>query len=112
MRRFTDSRFSSLYFDKIRTGFLTWSKTIKGYRPVSDGESPIVWEASSVPCLNAIKQTIIKEDYIHQLSALWAQESGKGGTSLDVRQDNVLFFKYIGNCQSTLSSHLDSHIQF
>lgn len=112
MRCIANVHSSSLYFDKIRTGFLTWSKTIKGYRPVADGESPIAWERGSIPCLNAIKQKIAKDDYIHQLSALWAQESGKGGTSLDVRQDNVLFFKYIGDSKLIPSSHFCSHLQF
>ncbi|KAF8971500.1 armadillo-type protein [Flammula alnicola] len=84
-----------LYYDKIRTGFLTWTKYTKGYRPVSNGENPLIWEADSISCLNAIKESVTKEGYIQLLSTLWGQESGKTGSTLDVRTDNVLFFKYL-----------------
>lgn len=86
---------ASCYFDKITTGFLTWSRTIKGYEPVLDDENSFLWEAESLPCLDVIREGISEEGYIDQLSSLWSQECSKGNT-LDVRTDNSLFFKYLG----------------
>lgn len=87
---------SRLYHDKIPTGFLAWKKGIKGYKPVLDGENPLSWDAGSLPCLDVIKEAVQNIDYIRLLSTLWGQESSKAGGTLDVRQDNVLFFKYLG----------------
>ncbi|KAF9474298.1 hypothetical protein BDN70DRAFT_884955 [Pholiota conissans] len=84
-----------LYHDKIRTGFLTWTKTVKGYRPVFDGETPQIWESDAIPCLNAIKHSLQKDGYIQQLSTLWGQESNKSGSTMEVRGENILFFKYL-----------------
>ncbi|KDR84826.1 hypothetical protein GALMADRAFT_233236 [Galerina marginata CBS 339.88] len=83
------------YFDKINTGFLTWTTKVKGYKPVKEGDGPPSWEADSIPCLNAVKEAVGKEGYIQQLSTLWGQESSKTGGSLDLRPDNALFFKYL-----------------
>ena len=89
------------YLDKIDTGFLTWSPSIKGYKPVLDDESYFSWEPESLPCLNAIREGIRKEGYINKLTTLWSQESSKDGKDgnttyvLEVRSDNSLFFKYL-----------------
>ena len=97
-------KFTRCYLDKIHTGFLTWSPSIKGYRPVLNDESYLSWEPESLPCLNAIREGISKEGYINQLAILWSQESGKDGKdgnntyTLDVRSDNPLFFKYLCMC--------------
>lgn len=95
-------KFARCYFDKIPTGFLTWSPSIKGYKPVLNDESYLSWEPESLPCLNAIREGISKEGYINKLAILWSQESSKDGKdgnntyTLDVRSDNPLFFKYLG----------------
>ncbi|KAF8807254.1 hypothetical protein BYT27DRAFT_7189352 [Phlegmacium glaucopus] len=83
------------YLDKIPTGFLTWSQSIKGYKPVLNDETRLSWEPESLPCLEAIREGVSKEGYIDQLSSLWSQESSKVGNTLDVRADNPLFFKYL-----------------
>ncbi|KAF8887975.1 hypothetical protein CPB84DRAFT_1684385 [Gymnopilus junonius] len=83
------------YYDKINTGFLTWTKKIKAYTPVDDGDQPLSWETESLPCLTAIQAVISKAGYIETLSTLWSEESGKEGSNLDFRSDNALFFKYI-----------------
>lgn len=94
-------KFARCYLDKIPTGFLTWSPSIKGYKPVLDGEGYFSWDPESLPCLNAIREGIRKEGYTNKLTTLWSQESskdGKDGTTtyiLDVRSDNPLFFKYL-----------------
>ena len=93
---------SRCYLDKIPTGFLTWSPSIKGYKPVLDDEGHFSWESESLPCINAIRKGICKEGYINKLATLWSQESTKDGKdgsigyTLDVRSDNSLFFKYLG----------------
>ncbi|KAH9487094.1 Proteasome activator complex subunit 4 [Psilocybe cubensis] len=86
---------NGFYLDKINTGFLTWTPTVKGYKVVNDKDGDLSWEASSLAALNAIKEGVRKEGYIEQLSILWGQESSKEGGSLDFRADNVLFFKYL-----------------
>lgn len=89
------------YLDKIPTGFLTWSPSIKGYKPVLDDKGYFSWDPESLPCLNAVREGIKKEGYINKLATLWSQESsrdGKDGSTsytLDVRSDNLLFFKYL-----------------
>ena len=85
------------YIDKIRTGFIAWSKTIKVYKPVSDGDKFLTREAGSQPQLQVIYQTLKGKEYLRQLSALWGQESNKTG-SFDIRSENVLFIKYLGKC--------------
>lgn len=83
------------YLDKIPTGFIAWSKTIKGYKPVSDDARVLKMEARSQAPLQVIQQTFKSKEYIQKLSALWGQESNKTG-SLDIRSENVLFIKYLG----------------
>ena len=100
--------FARCYLDKIPTGFLTWSPSIKGYKPVLNDESHLSWEPESLSCLNAIREGISKEGYINQLAILWSQESSKESKdgnntyTLDVRLDNPLFFKYL--CMWSLKS--------
>lgn len=93
------------YLDDIPTGFLTWSQSIKGYKPVLNDESRLSWEPESLPCLEAIREGVRKERYIDQLSSLWSQESSKVGNTLDVRADNPLFFKYLCTWSSKSSSY-------
>ncbi|KAF9535499.1 hypothetical protein CPB83DRAFT_841859 [Crepidotus variabilis] len=81
------------YFDNIKTGFILWAKTIKGYRPLADGEAPIEWEPASQAALQVIRHSL-RSHYLEQLAALWSQESNRSG-SLDVRPENTAFFKYL-----------------
>lgn len=96
--------FARCYLDRIPTGFLTWSPSIKGYMPVPNDESPLSWEPESLPCLDVIREGINEEGYIDQLAILWSQESGKSSNTLDVRSENPLFFKYL--CMWSLKSSL------
>lgn len=101
LAKISKKTFARCYFDKIPTGFLTWSPSIKGYKPVLNDESYFSWEPESLPCLNVIREGIRKEGYINKLATLWSQESSKDGKDgnntymLDVRSDNPLFFKYL-----------------
>ncbi|KAF9568547.1 hypothetical protein CPC08DRAFT_654918 [Agrocybe pediades] len=83
------------YFDKIETGFLAWTPTIKGYRQVSEDEDRIKWDEQSLPALRAIKEIVSSDGYIQQLATVWSQESGKPGASLEFRTDNAVFFRYL-----------------
>jgi len=85
---------------------LTWSKTIKGYRPVADGENPFSWDLESRPALATIQESVKNDDYLRQLSALWSQESTKGG-AVDIRVENLVFFKFLGIFRHVCLSQYD-----
>ncbi|TFK41322.1 hypothetical protein BDQ12DRAFT_768249 [Crucibulum laeve] len=91
------------YIDKIETGFLSWTRSIKAYRPPVEGSPPIIWETQSHPCLQACYDVISKEDYIKNLAILWSQESNKGG-SIDMRPENVVFIKRLAKIFETHSA--------
>lgn len=99
------------YIDKIQMGFIAWSKTIKGYSPVSDPNELLIREAKSQAPLQAIQQIMKREKYLQQLSVLWGQESNKTGM-LDIRSENVLFIKYLGNFYFFLEIIELEHINF
>jgi proteasome activator subunit 4 len=87
---------SGYYFDKIPTGFLAWSQTIKGYRPVTSDGSPFEWDALSRPALNILESTLFQPEYFKKIILLWSQETGKGSGSLEVRSENVCLIKSSG----------------
>lgn len=83
------------FFDNIKTGFVVWSKTVKGYRPSLDGQKNIEWHGPSQPALQVIQQSLTESKYLQQLASLWGQEANQGG-SLEVRPENTAYFKYLG----------------
>jgi hypothetical protein len=86
---------SQLYVDKIRTGFLTWAPTVKGYIPIGEGPSAIHWETRSLSALRALRD-VVGEKYYSTLSLLWGQETNRHGEPTEVRGDNVTFIKSLG----------------
>ncbi|KAG6897909.1 hypothetical protein C0992_009061 [Termitomyces sp. T32_za158] len=88
-----------LYVDKIRTGFLAWTSTIKAYRAV-EASSGIEFEPESQACLTVIRDIIMNSDYYAKLFLLWMQESGKSGGTIELRKENILFIKSLGNAQA------------
>ncbi|KAF9073820.1 hypothetical protein BDP27DRAFT_1318212 [Rhodocollybia butyracea] len=90
----------TIYVDKIRTGFLSWTREIKGYNPAND--APIVWEEA--PFLQVIK-TMIYSDHFSKLLALWSQESTKANAVVELRSENVLYIKSIAK---TFEAELDA----
>jgi proteasome activator subunit 4 len=84
------------YVDKINTGFLLWSPSVKGYAPVKGDISAVSWEAPSQPSLGALREMMLKDEYFQKLAALWSQESGKSGGTVDLRGDNVAYIKTLG----------------
>ncbi|KAJ6501707.1 hypothetical protein C8R47DRAFT_1108448 [Mycena vitilis] len=81
------------YVDKIDTGFLLWSPSVKGYAPVPANTPAVSWEEPSQPSLRALRESMQKDNYFQKLAGLWSQESGKSGGSIDLRGDNVAFIK-------------------
>ncbi|KAF5356022.1 hypothetical protein D9756_004202 [Leucocoprinus leucothites] len=84
---------SGHYFDKIPTGFLAWSKTIKGYKPVMGDNSPFEWDTESRPAIAAIESTWFQPEFFEKIISLWSQETGRGSGNLDVRYENVCLIK-------------------
>jgi proteasome activator subunit 4 len=90
------SQISEVYVDKIRTGFLTWTSAIKGYKSVTTAKSPFSWESNSQSCLNAVSEIITKDGYFKKLSLLWSQESNRNGGATELRPDNASYIKSLG----------------
>ncbi|KAJ6627278.1 hypothetical protein B0H10DRAFT_1780024 [Mycena sp. CBHHK59/15] len=81
------------YVDKINTGFLLWSTSVKGYESVKNDTCTVSWESPSQPSLQAISELILKDDYFGKLATLWGQESNKSSGNIEIRQDNVTYIK-------------------
>lgn len=88
------------YVDKLDSGFLTWTPTIKAYRKVDAGSSALTWEEASQPLLEAMRGVISQDGFFDQLAALFAQESAKNPTVLKIRAEHVVFVKSIGEYTS------------
>ncbi|KAF9015006.1 hypothetical protein BDQ17DRAFT_1418131 [Cyathus striatus] len=58
------SREGVCYIDKIPTGFLTWSNSIKGYAAVETESMRLKWEAASKSSLEAIKTEVTEDNYV------------------------------------------------
>lgn len=93
----------SFYVDKLNTGFLAWSDTIRACRPVGPGESPFVWESASQDLLRVVRDVATSPAYFAQLALLLAQESNKNPTTLKLRSENVTLVKSLGT--SPVSFH-------
>lgn len=59
--------------------------------------SPVQWDQGSRASLGAIEAVISEKDYVQRLASLWSQESGKN-SDLQVRMDNVVYMKLLGEC--------------
>ena len=80
--------------DKLPTGFMVWADNVKGYMPSPESTSPFSWEPGCTPALDAIRQAIDEESWLHKLASLWAQESnGAADTTTDVRSEHIAFIK-------------------
>ena len=85
-----------LRVDKVETGFLVWTSTVKGYRAVPAGPSPFAWEAASQPILQAMSEVMSRDNFFTVLALLWGQESMKNSTTPELRAENVTFMKSLG----------------
>lgn len=88
--------YSEVYFDKVPTGFLTWTEDIKGYAKVGEGPSPFTWESESQPALDTFAEVLGDGEFFSKVIALWAQESTRGDSTPQLRNDHVQFMKSIG----------------
>jgi hypothetical protein len=86
---------SGPYVDKLNTGFLTWSSTIKSYTLPSDTDPRLSWEAESQAGLEILRQAVLDPDYLPALLTLWGQETSKTG-KLELRNHNATFAKSMG----------------
>ncbi|KAF5377581.1 hypothetical protein D9615_005140 [Tricholomella constricta] len=103
-----------LYVDKIRTGFIGWTRTIKAYRVVG-ATSGIVWDPESQPCLGVIHDAVTQPNYFADLLLLWSQESGKSGGTVELRRENISLIKSLVKIfehkgLETLLSTIDVHL--
>ncbi|KAF7784715.1 hypothetical protein Agabi119p4_880 [Agaricus bisporus var. burnettii] len=101
---------NDFYFDKVPTGFLVWSKTIKGCKPVVGNLPPFVWELESQPTLDILEASLLQPDFFKKIISLWSQETGRGAGNLDVRTENIWLMKYMSKMlvQYDLNGVLDA----
>ncbi|KAI0823074.1 ARM repeat-containing protein [Trametes gibbosa] len=90
-----------LRVDKVETGFLVWTQTVKGYRAVPEGPSPFSWEEASIPVLRAMSEVMGQGNFFTVLALLWGQESMKNSTTPELRAENVTFMKSIAKMFET-----------
>lgn len=73
---------------------MVWADSVKGYLPPHEMNSSFSWDPSCEPTLEAIRQAVDEESWLHKLSSLWAQESnGAATTTTDVRSEHLAFIK-------------------
>lgn len=96
--------------DKVPTGFLAWTGTLKSYAPAAEDETPFTWEHDSIPCLEVV-QVALGTEFYSKLALLWGQESNKNSGTIDLRTDNVAFMKTLSKLQfdSSLTPVADKH---
>lgn len=92
LQQTVDATSNGHYIDKIRTGFLAWTPSIKAYSIIKH-PSDVVWEANSQECLRVIVENVTSNDYFKKLSLLWSQESSKTSGKLDLRSENMAYIK-------------------
>ena len=85
-----------VYFvEKLETGFVAWTSTVKGYAPAQD-DGGLQWESESRPALQAMSEVMAEVDFFLKLAQLWSQESSRNGGTTEIRGDNVTFLKTLG----------------
>ncbi|KAG8858716.1 hypothetical protein FRB96_004853 [Tulasnella sp. 330] len=84
------------FVDKEDQGFLTWGKTIRGYKAPPRSKSAFTWDARSKRSLAAIGDAITP-GWLTKFITHLSQEGAKAGTttSVDLRLENILFIKSI-----------------
>ncbi|KAH7927359.1 hypothetical protein BV22DRAFT_1031842 [Leucogyrophana mollusca] len=88
----TSGPMKDIYVDKLPTGFLTWTPSIKCYSSTTQSSPAIIWEQDSQAALQAIGDFASRE-YYTQLALLWSEESNKSSVAAELRRDNVAFIK-------------------
>ena len=83
------------YLDQLRTGFIAWSSTVKVYQANADW-SMITWDPRSTESLDHVREGLDKPEFLESIVGVWAQESNKSTTNLDVRPENLTLIKYLG----------------
>ena len=91
-----ESQTGTVYVDKLETGFLTWTDTVKAYRKVGPGPSAFSWDAQSRPALDAIRSVMGRDNFFGQLITLLSQESAKNPATLKLRPEIVAVVKSLG----------------
>ena len=91
-----ESPTGTVYVDKLETGFLTWTDTVKAYRKVGPGPSAFSWDARSRPALDAIRSVMGRDNFFGQLITLLSQESAKNPATLKLRPEIVAVVKSLG----------------
>ncbi|KAL1690120.1 hypothetical protein GGG16DRAFT_125867 [Schizophyllum commune] len=86
---------NSYFVDKLDTGFLLWTPTVKAYKPILDPKYIPQWEEASQPCLQAIRDVVTAKDYLSKLAALWSQESSRTNVLTEFRSDNFSYIRSI-----------------
>ncbi|KAL1709113.1 hypothetical protein EV121DRAFT_267575 [Schizophyllum commune] len=86
---------NSYFVDKLDTGFLLWTPTVKAYKPILDPKYIPQWEETSQPCLQAIRDVVTAKDYLSKLAALWSQESSRTNVLTEFRSDNFSYIRSI-----------------
>ena len=87
---------SEHYIDKIQTGFLAWTPSVKAYRIVERTSDVGCWEADSQDCLQVVVEGVMRKEYFKRLSLLWSQESGKTSGKIELRSENMAYIKSLG----------------
>ncbi|CAK5268900.1 unnamed protein product [Mycena citricolor] len=81
------------FVDKLESGFLLWTPTVRAYYAGEEQQQPVAWESESLDTLREIHALVTQDDYFGKLAALWSQESVKNTGSLGMRPDNVSYIK-------------------
>ncbi|KAJ1310179.1 hypothetical protein OPQ81_006923 [Rhizoctonia solani] len=74
------------------TGFITWTPSIKAYL-MPPGDNILSWDPTSTSALRIIEETISTKSFWEKLAQLYSQESSRGNSSIELRDDNIDFIK-------------------
>lgn len=85
---------SRVYVDKLRTGFLVWTGTVKGYL-LPDNQAHLVWEKASSGVLDVVDSGLRSTTYYQDILSLWGQESNGTG-SINLRAEHLAYIKRLG----------------
>lgn len=74
------------------TGFIAWTPSIKAYVMPPDNDAS-AWDPTSDNALRIIEETINTASFWEKLAQLYSQESARGNSSIELRDDNIDFIK-------------------
>ncbi|CEL52206.1 Proteasome activator complex subunit 4 OS=Xenopus laevis GN=psme4 PE=2 SV=1 [Rhizoctonia solani AG-1 IB] len=103
---------SAIFVDWIEnTGFIAWTPSIKAY-VVPPDHSALTWDPASTSALLVIEEAINNREFWEKLGQLYSQESSRGNSSIELRDDNIDFIKSLfkmfgGSPLATLLDVLD-----